>query len=78
MTPHDTYQPRWASSGHGLCVSRHPLPSLPVAVGELEGCPGKPAVRRSVAVILTVVGMHVKQRFCKGLCIQLTAVRCRR
>jgi hypothetical protein len=62
MIPHDTYRPRWASSSRGLCVSRHPLPSLPVAVGELEAGPGKPAVRRSVAVILTAAGMHVKQQ----------------
>jgi len=62
MIPHDTYQPRWASSSRGLSILRHPLPSFPVAVGELEGCPGKPAVRRSVAVILTAAGMHVKQK----------------
>jgi hypothetical protein len=62
MIPHDTYQPRWASSSRGLSVWRHPLPSLPVAGGEPEGCPGKPAVRPSVAVILTAAGMHVKQK----------------
>jgi hypothetical protein len=62
MIPHDTYQPRWASSSRGISVSRHPLPPLPVVVGEPEGCAGKPAVQRSVALILALAGMHVKQK----------------